>query len=207
MGLRKLPDGQLLPLIRKNLRVEEDEPTAALVARMREARGRGYLTASELEAVCYWKSARAIHLIRSNRPARVRSATRSALAARSERRRLEFLLELSGVGVPMASAILMLVDPKRYGVLDIRAWQVLHETGMVRMNPRGTGLTLENWLEYVAILRRFARKLHVGARDIGRALFLVHTRYQEGRLYERSAGPVSVHVHKAPRRRSVARRA
>lgn len=30
------------------------------------------------------------------------------------------LLELRGVGVPMASAMLMLVDPRRYGVIETK---------------------------------------------------------------------------------------
>jgi len=34
-----------------------------------------------------------------------------------------------GVSVPMASALLTLLDPKRYGVIDIRIWQLLHRMG------------------------------------------------------------------------------
>jgi hypothetical protein len=45
---------------------------------------------------------------------------------------------------------------------------------------RGTGFTLENWLQYPAALRRFARKFGVSARDIGRALFALHRELQEG---------------------------
>jgi hypothetical protein len=45
------------------------------------------------------------------------------------------------------------------------------------------GFTVENWLEYLTILRRLARKFRVGARDIGRALFDIHAKYQEGLLY------------------------
>jgi hypothetical protein len=183
MGLGKLPYSRLEPLIRSRLSSEEDEATAALIHRMRAARNRGYLTASELEAVCYWKSPRAIRLIRSNPPARIRTATRSALAARSEQGRLESLLELRGVAVPMASALLMLLDPKRYGVIDIRAWQLLYEMGAVQTNARGMGFTTENWLQYLTILRRLARKFRVSARDIGRALFTLHREHQEGRLY------------------------
>jgi hypothetical protein len=29
----------------------------------------------------------------------------------------------------MASALLTLLDPKRYGVIDIRVWQLLHRMG------------------------------------------------------------------------------
>ena len=85
--------------------------------------------------MCYWKSPRAIHYVRSNSPTSVRAATRKALTTRSERRRLEALVQLQGVSIPMASAILMLLDPKRYGVIDIRVWQLLHEVGAVTTKP------------------------------------------------------------------------
>src|SRR5262245_18924205 len=102
---------RLEPLVRAYLSFEEDPLTAELVARLRGARKRGHLTHSELQAVCYWKSPRAIHHVRSNSPASVRAATHAALATRSERRRLEALVALRGVSVPMASSILMLTNP------------------------------------------------------------------------------------------------
>ena len=55
-------------------------------------------------------SPRTIHFIKGNSEARVRRATRRAFATRSERKRLEALLELRGVSVPMASALLMLLN-------------------------------------------------------------------------------------------------
>ena len=113
---------------------------AELIRRLRVARKRGYVTPAELEAVCYWKSPRAIQYIRSNSPAQVGATTRSALATRSERRRLEALRQLKGVSVPMASALLMLLNPKRYGVIDIRVWQLLHKIGTVSKKRRGGGV-------------------------------------------------------------------
>ena len=182
----RIPDSRLEPLVRRHLSTQEDASTAELVVRLRAAKRRGYVTVSELVAVCYWKSPRAIHRIRSNSPARVRAATRSALSARSEDRRLEFLMDLSGVSVPMASALLTLLHPEKYGVLDIRVWQLLHAMGSVRSNPRGVGFNSGNWSEFVALLRRLARKFRVSARDIERTLFLIHHKYQAGRLYDRA---------------------
>lgn len=183
MALRKLPYSRLEPLIRKHLSNKEEESTAELVRRLRAARKRSYLTPYELEAVCYWKSPRAIQYIRSNSPARIRARTRSALATRSERRRLEALRQLKGVSVPMASALLMLLNPKRYGVIDIRVWQLLHKVGTVTKNAEGVGFTFKNWYQFLVLLRYFAKKLGVGARDIERTLFIVHKEYQAGRLY------------------------
>ena len=84
----------------------------------------------------------------------------------------------------MASAILMLLNPRRYGVIDIRVWQLLHELGAVTKKPKGIGFNLNNWYQFLMIIRHFSRKLRVTARDIERALFVAHQRYQKGRLYE-----------------------
>ena len=186
MALKRLPFDDLEPLIREHLSVEEDEGTALLSAALRPARRRGYLRKAELEAVCRWKSARAIAHIRANHHHSVRAVTGAALRARSEQGRMAALLQLQGVSVPMASALLTLLDPKRYGVIDIRVWQLLYAVGAVRENPRGLRFTSKNWLQFLVILRQHASRLGVAARDIERALFAAHRANQEGTLYERA---------------------
>jgi hypothetical protein len=183
MPLKQLPGKDASVLIQPFLSTKEDEGTARLVRRFRGVRARGYLTRAELEAVCFWKSARAIHYVRSNSDSQIRTATRRALATRDERRRLEALTGLRGVAVPMASSILMFVNPRRYGVIDIRVWQLLHTIGAVTKKPAGTGFNVNDWCQFLAILRSFAAALNVTARDVERALFSVHLRHQEGRLY------------------------
>jgi hypothetical protein len=179
---------RLEPLIRRHLSTEEDEGTARLCRELRAARARGYLTRAELQAVCYWKSPRAIRHVRANTARQVRAATGLALRTRSEERRLESLLRLKGVSVPMASALLMLISPRRYGVIDIRVWQLLHEHGAVTRNSEGVGLSSSNWRQFLAVIRHFARKLRVKARDVERTLFDAHRARQKGRLY-RTAKP------------------
>ena len=59
----------------------------------------------------------------------VRAVTKAAFDVRLTQKELELqirvgvLTVLPGVGVPVASAILALVDPETYGVLDFRAWR------------------------------------------------------------------------------------
>jgi len=183
MALKKLPYRKLDVLLTRYLSTEEDARTAALICGLRQARVRGYLTRAELEKVSRWKSARAIHLIKNNSVALIRTATGRMLATRSERRRLEILRTLQGVSVPMASAILTLLDPRRYGVFDIHVWQLLHAMGAVRKKPDRIGLDFNNWYQFLMIIRYFAKKLHVGARDIERSLFLAHRAHQTGTLY------------------------
>jgi len=182
-ALKRLPYRTLERLIEANLSLREDERTESLCRTLRVAKRRGYLTAGELAAVCRWKSARAIRHIRANTHHRVRAATRAALATRSEAGRLAALLQLHGVSVPMASALLTLVDPRRYGVIDIRVWQLLHAMGSVRENPRGVGFSAKNWLQFLAILRGHSARLGVSARTIERTLFEAHRAHQRQRLY------------------------
>jgi hypothetical protein len=58
---------------------------------------------------------------------------------------MEHLLALDGVSVPVASAILTLLDPRRYGVLDIRAWQMLSMLGAGN-GRRGFTVSMEQYL-------------------------------------------------------------
>ena len=84
----------------------------------------------------------------------------------------------------MASAILTAVDPKRYGVIDIRVWQLLYKMKTVSKKPSGVGFQFNNWYQYLMIIRYFAKKYNVTARDIDRTLFRVHSLYQSGNLYK-----------------------
>jgi hypothetical protein len=183
MALNKLPFKQLQSLIGSHLSTKESPDTQKLVDELSSVRQRGYLTKSELVKVCRWKSSRAIQQIRRNREAAVRRITKNAFKTRSERRKLELLTNLHGVGVPMASAILMLTNPKRYGVIDIRVWQLLFTMGSVSENPNGTGFVFGQWRRFLIIIRYFARKYDVAARDIERTLFRAHELHQKGNLY------------------------
>ncbi len=97
---------------------------------------------------------------------------------------MSLLTSLRGVSVPMASAILTLVDPKRYGVLDIRVWQLLFAMNSVRTNPRGAGFNFKNWYHYLRKLRDHAREMGISARTVERTLFEYHRKVQQGKLYE-----------------------
>ncbi len=169
--------------MRPALVVREDVSTRLAVAALRSARERGHLTPVELARVCHWKSPRAIHHVRANSAALVRSTTALAFQARDEPTRMQTLRLLAGVSVPMGSALLTLVFPRRYAVIDIRVWQLLFDEGAVRSNPAGRGLTVEQWCEFLSIVRVIARRLGVTPRTVERTLFGIHRRRQVGPLY------------------------
>jgi hypothetical protein len=132
-----------------------------------------------------WKSPRTIRYIEANSAATIKSLSAKAFNTRSERARIMFLTELSGVAIPMASAILMLTNPTRYPVIDIRVWQVLYVLRSVTKNAKGVGFDFNNWYQYLCIIRYYAKKFKVRARDIERTLFIAHQKYQIGRLYDK----------------------
>jgi thermostable 8-oxoguanine DNA glycosylase len=174
----------LRDLLAHELVTEEDPRTADLIRSFRNVKRDKVLTKPELVAICRWKSPRALRYIEANHGATVRRLTRKALSTRSEQERLEYLTAIRGVGVPMASAILTLIDPQHYGVIDIRVWQVLFAMNSVFKNPKGIGFTFKQWYHYLCKLRYHAKELGVCVRAVERTLFYYHREIQEGVLYE-----------------------
>jgi hypothetical protein len=184
MPLKKLPYKKIQSLIGIHLTTKEYPAAGELIKKLKTVKKRGYIKKSELELICRWKSARSIRHIERNNPGQIKNRTSKALKTRSEKLKIELLTSLLGVSIPMASAILTLIDPKRYGVIDIRVWQLLHKMKTVSGKPCGVGFSFNNWYQYLMIIRYFAKVYNVTARDIDRTLFRVHALYQKGNLYK-----------------------
>jgi hypothetical protein len=183
MPVKDLPYNTLEPLVKKYLSTEEWEGTVILMKEFRSVKKNGFLTKEELIKVCYWKSPRAIKYIKSNRADAIKKITGIALGSRNEHEKIAELVKLKGVSIPMASSILTLVNPKQYGVMDIRVWQLLYQTGIATTNQKGTAFKIEEWLLFLNTLRHFAGMMNVTVRDVERTLFLIHKKFQEGLLY------------------------
>jgi len=177
----------LKALLAHELTEDEDPKAKKLFQLLRSARRKGYLTRKELIAICKWKSPRSAGRCLENSSADVRAATRRSFTSHSERVRFEALCSLHGVGPPVASAILTVVDPKRYGVIDIRVWQLLLALSSVRTRPSGMGFTFANWYQYLMILRHHAKRLQVPVRRVEYSLFCYHRKIQQGTLYQKRA--------------------
>ena len=185
MALARPAYQSLEALLRRELVREEDADTRGLIERLAHIKRAGEFTRAEFLRMCRWKSPRAAPHYERNSAAMIRAVSRAALATRSERRRLELLTGLRGVSVPVASAILTLVDPVRYGVLDIRVWRLLFALEYVSVKPAGRGFHVREWLQYLTILRQQARRLGVAVRAVEYTLFRYHKKLQQGRLYDR----------------------
>jgi len=192
VGTGRVPFGSLTALLRAVPLSPEDPGTAALMERLRPVRRAGEFDRAAFLAMCRWKSPRALPHYRRHPAATVRRMARAVLATRSERRRLALLTALRGVSVPTASAILTLIEPRRYAVLDIRVWQLLHALGAVEACPAGRGFGAAQWEQFLGLLRAQARALGTTPRLVELTLFHYHRTVQTGRLYEAAV----------PRRRS-----
>ncbi len=206
MPLNRVPYRSLRALLRRELVREEYPPTAALIGRLAHVKRDGRFTRGEFLAMCRWKSPRARLHYERNTAAVIRRASAAALAARSERARIEVLIALPGVSVATASAILTLIDPLRYGVLDIRCWQLLFHIRSVAGNESGRAFTIPQWEQYLTRLRGHARALGVSARMVEYTLFHCHRKLQRGRLYDR-VGARPAARRRAPAPPAPARRA
>lgn len=162
---------------------QENEKTKKLRLRIKKQSKHGYLVKSDLEEICRWKAARIIRIIRCNRENKIKKITLSVLRTKNDREKISSLIKLKGVGVPMASAILMFINPTQYGVIDKRVWEVLFKLKEVKRNPEGNNLKIKDWEDFIAIIRPIAKRYRVRARDIERTIFDTHKEYMQGNLY------------------------
>lgn len=96
--------------------------------------------------------------------AAVIEASRRALATGDEATRMSALLELAGVGVPTASALLYFAFPDDYPILDVRALESLGA------KPHSQ-YQVSFWLEYLGACRELARRYGVSIRTLDKALW------------------------------------
>jgi hypothetical protein len=112
-----------------------------------EAIRNGDFTLASLEAIVRWKSERAVQYLIGNSNEKIKRALAVAAApATSTDAAVKALLELHGVDLPVASAILAAIFPERYTVLDFRALEAL---GHARHDVRF-------YEEYLAFCKRLA---------------------------------------------------
>ncbi len=165
-----------VPILRPK---DETKKTILLMKKIKTAKKRGYLTKGELKQICRWKSARVINRIKKNSYSKINKITNKAFREKNEKKKMELLISLSGVHIPMASAILMFYNPKRYGVIDVRVWLFLYKLKVVKSNPDGRGFTIKEWIEYLNLLRKYSKLYKVKPRDIERTIWVKGKNYQK----------------------------
>ena len=91
-----------------------------------EAIRNGDYTLTNIEAIVRWKSERVVHYLIGNSNEKIRRVLAVAASPESSTEAaVKALLDLNGVDIPVASAILAAIFPERYTVLDFRALEAL----------------------------------------------------------------------------------
>ncbi len=171
-------------ILENELDTKEEAETLTLMKTLETVKIRGYFTKEEFLKMGMWKTPRPKRSYQNNSEGNTKQVSKGVFSTNYEKRRIDLLTSLNGVSIPVASAILTLTDPKKYGVIDIRVWQILYEYGSVKIKPTGTNFNFKNWYSYLMKLRYYAKKFKVKPRDVERTLFCYHKKMQKGTLYK-----------------------
>ncbi|WP_322489612.1 hypothetical protein [Chloroflexus sp.] len=133
LGAAMITAEQLIPYRTTSIDYTETDRLKEVYTRLRSERCPFYLTAAEFDAILSWKLHGQYGRQAGIRPANIedviRIVTGAALSVShpDEDDEVELWLgilgSLRGVGVPVASAILALVFPETYAVIDFRGWR------------------------------------------------------------------------------------
>lgn len=133
----------------------------------------GTLSPYDFFAVVIWKSDRPKTRIKHGLVAAgrtVEALMREVHAAPTGQAKVEALLQVDGVGLAMASAVLAVCYPEHFTVLDYRAWEALQQMsaqGLPAAYPQNAG----QYLQYCAACRCLAGEAGLSLRDLDRALW------------------------------------
>jgi hypothetical protein len=101
---------------------EERSPYFETISKVLQRRG--HLLKQEFVSIGMWKTERQTKRYRNNSDEDVESITKEAIAA-SDKDKVRILLDLEGVGVPVASSVLTMTSPREYCIIDYRAVRAL----------------------------------------------------------------------------------
>jgi thermostable 8-oxoguanine DNA glycosylase len=140
-----------------------------------DARKRGFLTLAELVEIGRWKLDRLFapkheRAHRSNAEDLVTAVTQVAFGL-DDVMAVTLLAVLKGVGVPVASAVLAVVFPEKFGVIDQHAWKALHSLGLVAARRKGDSFTPGEYGIYMQEVRKLAAQHDMTPRRIDLALY------------------------------------
>ena len=125
----------------------------------------GYLTKNELMEMGDWKRHTLPSQMVNNPVGHVEKITAAAFRPGDDWEKLEKLIDIDGVGQPVASTILHLYDPERYPIFDP------HALYSIRIKKKDVEGDKKFWKEYVKFCREKAECHDVCMRTLDRALW------------------------------------
>lgn len=124
----------------------------------------GQYTRANLSKIFEWKTkGRGRSRLLCNTDKEIEDALQLAANAKTERAAISVLKGLCGVDVPVASAILTMIYPERYTIIDFRA---LHALG-----NKNTDRSVDFFLIYLIYCRHLAKTHKLSLRNLDRALW------------------------------------
>lgn len=141
---------------------------------LRQVRKPFYLTLSEFDEILHWKLRAQYGRRRKRRGANtdevIRLITQAAFGVShpdeeyETELRMGILCALRGVGVPVASAVLALVLPEKYAVIDFRGWRRL-------FGEERRVFTISDYKRYLREVRRLAKELDWPVQEVDLAIW------------------------------------
>jgi thermostable 8-oxoguanine DNA glycosylase len=160
-------------------RADDYDETKRLIAKfygLKITRVPFYLNMDEFDKILHWKLRRQYYrqfkIRQRNTDQLVKTITQSAFAIESSdknyetEQRLQVLVKLHGVQVPVASAILTLCYPDKYSVIDFRGWrQIFGEA------KKYSNYTTKEYIKYLSIIKQMATKFGITPQEIDMAMW------------------------------------
>lgn len=153
---------------------ELTEHLKAQFARLRRERQPLYLTSEEFDQILRWKLrgqyGRRQEKRKANTEDVIRTVTGAALSVThpdedyETELRLGILCSLRGVGVPVASAVLALVFPEKYAVIDFRGWRQI-------FGEERRTFSIADYKRYLREIRRLAAELGWPVQEVDLAIW------------------------------------
>lgn len=165
---------QIAPLRRQEIDIDETEQLKKKMRLLYRDRSPFYLTAAEFEEILQWKLGQQIGRQRERRAANteeiIRAVTGVALTISHPDKdyelelRVNLLCALRGVAIPVASAVLALVFPEQYAVIDFRVWrQCFGESRNI--------FSIADYKKYMFVICHLANELGWSVQEVDHAIW------------------------------------
>lgn len=180
-------DKEYVEYIDENGKIKKDR-TPYFTEISRTLQKRGYLLRKEFLSICEWKTKRQRKNFISNTEDDIEKVTRSVMAAHPNlKSQISLLISpkvLKGVGIPVASAILTVIYPKEYCVIDYRTWRALYwiqqeplafecySDFSTTLDYLGRYTSQESYLFYLNQIKELATQFGTVPREIEMALWM-----------------------------------
>jgi hypothetical protein len=131
------------------------------------------LNAFDFYAIVTWKSNRSISKVKNGLSAAGLTPTilmAKVSACASDQDRMMELDNVTGIGVPVASAILTVCYPNRFTILDYRAWEALLRFKMVTSQKMPNNIA-DYFSLYLPACRAMAIKQNMTLRELDKAMW------------------------------------